>query len=334
MGISIVRQGQFTKASNYIVTTGAGNFNLPREDVDALYGPGWPIAPVTRPQDSDFPRSIDYPVGINYTLQPRIGYGLMPAAALKSAWNNVTEVSNPVNLVIRILSGFTKQLVDKDEKKVSAGHPYEFLTTEPDPIHHIPFNVWMTRFKKSSKIYAAPAYYIHRGSNNEPDAMEYIDGSTFFLITNSSGYSPEPNEVDPEIQQYVQKVNEAISRGNNWTHIEKPAQVQAYLTKADAWAKQNKPLPTTTPAFVQVIKGVPFSFWDKHQVYFMPEAPAPTVDTPYGETYIERAWTWINTIALVTAFHLGYYRTGNVPEGLISLPKDMYPTMGKIAEWE
>src|SRR5271157_3798177 len=189
MGISIVRQGQFSK-SNYVVPTGAGNYNLPREDVDALYSPGWPIAPVTRPQDSEFPRSIDYPVGINYTLQPRVGYGLMPAMALKAAYENVTEVSNPLNLIIRILCGFTKQLLDKDGKKVDK-HPYLFVTTEPDPIHHIPFNVWMTPYKKSFKKYAPPASPILADRSRKPDAREYTDGTTVTLITNSQGYSPK-----------------------------------------------------------------------------------------------------------------------------------------------
>ena len=108
MSITRVPQRTFEK---FQVVTGAGNYNLPREDMDTLYGPGWPVAPVTRPEDTDFPRTIDYPVSINATLQPRIGYaGLMPIAALTAAYVNISEVSMPPNLIIRELSGFVPML--------------------------------------------------------------------------------------------------------------------------------------------------------------------------------------------------------------------------------
>src|SRR3972149_6036134 len=142
MAISRVKSLDFNKAA-YLVQTGAGNYNLPREDVDALYGPGWPVQPVTRPEDTEIPRTIDYPVGINYTLQPRVGYeGLMPIKALKAAYSNVSEVAAPVNLIIREMSGFMAMLRDKKTKqKVKQGHPYSWMTVSPDRTN--PFNVWL-----------------------------------------------------------------------------------------------------------------------------------------------------------------------------------------------
>ena len=293
MSITIVSQKELQK-NGYIVSTGAGNYLSPSEDITTLYGPGYPIAPVARPEDNDAPRSIDYPVGINYTLQPRIGYGLMPAAALDATYNSVTEVSNPVNMVLRVMSGFTKQLKDKNGKRVKDGHPYQWSIEEPDPLHHIPFNVWMSWFKKSSKKYAAPAFHYHR-TNGKIDALEYIDGSTLFLITNSHGYLPEPDEFDPEVMKVIQ----VASQGNDWRNLDISKLTKQWLDKVEKWQKQGKALPVTTPAFVQVIKGTPFSFWDKNQIYFMPEPPSMITNSPYGETYIERAWTPINVIALI-----------------------------------
>ena len=315
--------------------------------MDTLYGPGWPVAPVTRPEDTDFPRTIDYPVSINATLQPRIGYaGLMPIAALTAAYVNISEVSMPPNLIIRELSGFVPMLRLKSNKqRVKDGHPFNWMTISPD--RKVPFNVWMSRFKKSAKMYAAPAFYKHRGGDGVIDAMEFIDGSTLFLIVNTRGDLPEPNEVDPEIQKFMERMQYGSRRGN-FERLGLPDQLPAspfpesvigkgtaiyardYLKQAQKRVQAGKALPTTTPAFTQVIKGIPFSFWDKDQIYFMPEPPAPSVSAPYGETFIERAWTWIQVIAVMTAFEIGHYRTGNMPEGFVTMPKDWFPSMAKL----
>jgi 2'-5' RNA ligase len=333
-----VPQSVFQKASGaapYTVTTGAGTFTFPNEDVDALYGPGWPVQPTTMPQDSEVPRTIDYPVGINFTIQPRIGYdGLMPCNALKAAYTNLSEVSAPVNLLIRELAGFNAILRDrKTHQKVASGHPYEWMTTSPDRIK--PFNVWTTLYKKSAKIYAAPAFYIKR-QNGKTVAMEYIDGSTLFLIINARGNLPEPHELDSNVEDYIKRIQYEMQHGNPmpFRNTSMPELVKDYIAKQQKRVSERKSLVTTTPAFTQIIKGIPFSFWDKSQVYFMPEPPAPAVDSPYGETYIERAWSWINLIAVMIAFEIGHYRTGNTPEGIFTLPEKMFPSIVKIAAFE
>lgn len=319
--------------SGLSIQTGAGNYNLPREDVDALYGPGWPVTPVTRPEDSELPRTIDYPVGINYTLQPRVGYaGLMPVAALKAAYSNVAEVSTPVNLIIREMSGFQPMLRDrKSQVRAKDGHPYEWMTVSPD--RTVPFNVWMARYKKSAKVYAAPAFYMRR-NGTAIEAMEYIDGSTFFLIVNSRGNLPEPDEVDDEIVKFSQRIRYGLENNNSRILDSMPEIARQFLSKQKARIQAGKQAVTTTPAYTQIIKGIPFSFWDKNQVYFIPEPPSPAVDSPYGETFIERSWTWINIIAVMTAFELAHYRTGNTPEGLMIMPEKLFPSMAKLATGE
>jgi len=328
MAITLVGHKSFAK---YNVVTGAGTYNLPSEDVSTVYGPGWPITPVPRPEDSDLPREIDYPVTVNATLQPRVGYeGLMPVSALKSAYSNVVEVSTPVGLIVRELSGFVPMLKDrKTRQRVDEGHPYNWLTVSPD--RSTPFNVWLSRFKKSAKVYAAPAFFMRRDNKGEIDALEYIDGSTLFLIINPRGKLPEPGEVDPELRKYVDRIKYGIANNDPRVTAGMPDIARKYLEAAKKRISEGKPMPITTPAFTQIIKGIPFSFWDKNQIYFVPEPPAPSVDSPYGESYIERSWTWIQLIALLTAFELGHYRTGNMPEGFASMPKDWFPTMTKLA---
>lgn len=330
MPIQKVTHADFQKG---IITTGAGSYELPRDQVDSLYGPGWPVAPVTRPEDNELPRTLDYPVGVNYTLQPRVGYdGLMPVKALKAAYSNISEVSSPVNLIIRELSGFMAMLRDKKTKqKMKQGHPYQWMTLSPD--RTVPFNVWMTRYKKSAKIYAAPAFYMGR-DQGMITSMEYIDGSTLFLIINSRGNLPSPQEVDQDIVKFMERIQYGLNNHDARIMESMPKLAQDFLSKQRARLEQGKPLVTTTPAYTQIIKGVPFSFWDKDQVYFIPEPPASSVDSPYGETYIERSWSWIQMIAVMTAFELAHYKTGNTPEGLMMMPKDMFPSMTKLASGE
>jgi 2'-5' RNA ligase len=331
MAVTKVSHASFSKG--YTVQTGAGSYNLPREDTDSLYGPGWPVQPVTRPEDSELPRTLDYPVGINFTLQPRVGYaGLMPIAALKAAYSNVSEVSAPVNLIIRELCSFMPILRDpKTKQKIKDGHPYQWMCISPDRV--APLNVWLARYKKSAKVYAAPAFFM-RKEQDRTVALEYIDGSTLFLIVNSRGNLPEPNEVDDSIKKFAERIQHGCGNDLRGLDTAMPALARDFLEKQRRRVEQGKPLVTTTPAFTQIIKGVPFSFWDKSQIYFVPEPPAPTVDSPYGETYIERSWAWINIISTMIAFELGHYRTGNTPEGLMMLPKAMFPSMTKLAAGE
>ena len=339
----------FQKLSNYIVNTGAGAYNLPRRDMDALYGPGFPIAPATMPADSELPREFDYPVGINYTLQPRIGYEtLFDVNTLQAAYLGIPEVAAPVNLIIRLLCGFNPYFRYKATKqRVEDGYEFNHLLIEPEK--DIPFNVWMTKFKKSSKIFSAPAYYkkFDRPGGTIQE-MEYLDGSTLFLIINSRGKLPQPNEVDPELLRFIDSVKKGDRRylptsknsiaPFNPSPLNKsdryvPFDLDVYLQKAKRFTDEGRRVPTT-PAFTQIIKGVPFSFWDRSQVYFMPEPPYPATNTPYGETFIERAWPWINVIALLVAFELGHYRSGNMPEGVFTIPREIAPNLGKLAEFE
>jgi 2'-5' RNA ligase len=332
MAITIVPRDTFQK---FNVTTGAGEYNLPERDVDALYGPGWPITPYPPPKDTVMPRQIDYPVAINYTLQPRTGYaGLMGIPQLMAAYRNVTEAAMPVNLIIRELSSFMPILRDKIKKqRVPDGHPFQWMTVSPDCTD--PFNVWLSRYKKSAKVFAAPAFYKRRDGKGNIVAMEYIDGSTFFLIVNERGMLPEPGEVDPQVSKFLDQIKYRVNKGDMRNlNMEMPGLAQKYLKQQEKRVQDGKGMVVTTPAFTQVIKGIPFSFWDKNQVYFVPEPPAPSTDSPYGESYIERAWPWINIIAVLTAFELGHYRTGNMPEGFMALPSTMFPSLGKIAAYE
>jgi len=84
------------------------------------------------------------------------------------------------------------------------------------------------------------------------------------------------------------------------------------------------------PAYGQVIKGMPFSWWTREAVWYKPRFRR--YDAPYGRTPIEQAWPWILTIANITGFELAHYREGNLPEGVVEAPEGA--SLEQIAYYE
>lgn len=277
---------------------------LPAAWLADTYAPGWPIQPMTSmPGDGLIPREIDYPISVNATLQPRTAYGLMPFSALKEAYESVAEVRLPVSTLLREMMIFRPHLVDAEGGEI-VDHDYNWLTVSPDRVTS--FDVWMTRFLKSSNIFDAGAFFFEYDKGNL-NGVRYVDGSTLFIMVDEHGQVPKPDQVsnDPEIRK-------------------------RYLQKADAWLKKGKALPKTTPAYAQVIKGTPFGWYDQNQIWYKPRSRR--FDAPYGETAIEQAWAWILIVANVTGFELAHYREGNMPEGWINAPEGW--TLERIAAFE
>ncbi len=276
---------------------------LPSNWLTTTYAPGWPIQPIEHPQDVLMPREIDYPLSVNATLQPRTAYGLMPFAALKEAYETVAEIRLPISTLLREMSVFRPHLVDKSGGEI-LDHPFEWLTQSPDRVTS--FDVWLTRFLKNSLIFDSGSFfYEYEGA--ELKGIRYVDGSTLFIIVDENGQVPTPAQVskDPEV-------------------------IKKYMQKAEEWQRKGKQLPSTTPAYAQVIKGTPFGWYDSSQIWYKPRSRR--VDAPYGETAIEQAWAWIMICANVTGFELAHYREGNMPEGWVSAPEGW--SLERVAAFE
>lgn len=308
----IARQG--ASVLSKLISGGGQNYGVPGGWTQSMYGPGWPIAPLNAPQDDPLPRSIDYPISINSTLTPRTNFGLMPFASLLAAYENVAEVSAPVSLIQRELTGFVPHLVDADGQPVDE-HPYLWMTKSPD--HKTPFGVWLTRFLKSTKIYDAASIYLER-SGSKTVGMHYIDGSTLFVLLDQFGNIPD---AEP-IRSYVGRIA-AEAQGTD-----RMTPVLQFAANYDTRLTTGKPVPTEVPAFTQIIKGTPFAWWSQNDIWYMPQSRR--VNAPYGESFIELAWSWIMLIVNVTAFELGHYKTGNMPEGFVTLPKEGFSTADQI----
>lgn len=310
--MSIARQSSFTK----ITSGGSQTYGVPPAWMQTLLGPGQPIQPVAPARDSEIPRQIDFPISVNANLTPRSGYGLMPFQELLYAYEKIPECRAPVLLIDRQLSAFVPHLLD-NKGNVVHDHPYSWMTTAPDG--STPFHVWLTRFIKSAKIFDAPALYFER-SGNKITGMHFIDGSTLFVILDSYGRTPRPERTE----DYVRR-----------TQIEGPAKtlvpavpgagagptsLEQFVAQYNNRYYEGLPVPEKMPAYAQVIKGTPFAWWAADDIWYNPQSIR--VNAPYGEPFIEAAWPWVMIVANLIAFELGHYRTGNMPEGMITLPRD------------
>lgn len=308
-----------------VLSGGGNNYGIPSAWSQSLFGSGWPITPVTAPKDTELPRTIDYPVSVNATLAPRTGYGLMPFASLLEAYENVAECKSPVLLIQRELNGFVPHLVDADGNTIE-DHPYNWMTKSPD--RKVPFGVWLTRFIKSTKVYDAPAVYLQRDNGGKIDGLHYIDGSTLFVIVDQFGNTPAPEPIADYVRRMAGQGmlldTNPIAGGSAGGN----SSLTDFVNNYTARQSRGQSVPTKIPAYTQVIKGTPFSWWSSDDVWYMPQSRR--MNAPYGESFIEMAWSWIMIIVNVTAFELGHYRTGNMPEGFVTVPRDLFGTTDAI----
>lgn len=312
----IARYG--TSANLRKVASGGGeSFGVPRAWTQSVYGSGQPIQPLSGTQDTEIPRTIDFPISVNATLTPRTGYlGLMPFSEIKAAYDYVTECKLPVWLIAREMSSFIAHLVDDDGNEVS-GHDYQWMCESPD--RKKPFHRWLTRFLKNAKVYDAASVYLKPSANGSIEAMHCLDGSTLFVIVDQFGNTPDPEPVyDYAARSRREGIpDRTVSIPGSTVG---PSSLDMFIDQYTSRQQHGLSVPDKIPAYTQIIKGTPFSWWSADQIWYMPQSDR--LDAPYGESFIEAAWPWINILVNVVAFELGHYRTGNMPEGLVTLPPD------------
>jgi hypothetical protein len=78
------------------------------------------------------------------------------------------------------------------------------------------------------------------------------------------------------------------------------------------------------PAFAQIIKGVVMQWFTKDELWYSPMSIRD--NAPFGEPFIEIAWSHILFAAQVIGFELAHYKQGNMPEGWLIPPEDMSPS--------
>ena len=286
--------------------------NLPKEWVQALYGPGYPISPMPHPEEAGIPREIDYPIAANISIQPRTTYGLMPFEVLKTAFESVGELQLDVHLITRELNSFQPRLVDRAGNDIGEDHPYSWIIDSPDGYN--PFNVWLTRLLQCSLVFDAGCIFNETDSTGSKlKALRYLDGETLYLLVNEHGETPTPknDRKDPG----------ELSKALEWAPGDVRDMQASFYEAQKKLSKEGKGMPAVdVPAYVQIIKGTPFAWYDASQIWYQPRWKR--YNAPYGRAPSEMSWSWVLICANITSFNLAFYREGNQPEGLLIGPQN------------
>lgn len=269
------------------------------------FGPGQPIRPAVNQFDEPGPRAFDYVTGINATISPRIAYGLISFQQLKNYALSIPELGQCRRLLTAELSGFVPRLEDDDGQPVDLSE-LKWMTTKPDG--RLSWDSWLARYLWNVIVYDAGTLSRIK-ENSRPELVTKFDyychatgKSEEAIIKNFSGGRTiglrviDGSTIFPVIDEYGEVPEVPF------------------------------------PAYVQVIKGMPYKWFTTDTLYYEPKNLR--VDAPYGLTPIEDAikpvevllnwWDWITS----------FYTEGNMPEQVYTPPDKPEWTYEKVLEFE
>lgn len=257
-------------------------------------GPGQPL-PVAVPQDTP-PRSWDYPVFYNYSVQPDAAkgreagvtmyqlkmLGRQTHVALARERLKIKQKKKRWSFGLERLPGetaHTAMLRAADDARVKIVSDFFRL---PDGENELP--EWLGLNLENIITCGVTSIVPWRKVNGQPFRLEVYDPATIVPKLDSGGR--RPMGIDPETGE-------------------------------------------TAVAFQQYIKGVPYgNFSDADMLWYGPN-PVPGKVYPVGPT--EQLLLYINIALRKDVQRLGQYTDGNIPAGLIPLPTTWTPA--QIREW-
>ena len=261
------------------------------------WGPGEPILPAAAQEP---PRREDYQVGRNIIWSPRaeesraVTYGQM---------RSISRVYGVLRTVIEKRKDEIKGL----EWDISLRPEYVGQVNDPTaeirkvrrffekPDLETPFDQWLNIILEDLYVIDAPTLYKERDRLGRFRSLQNIDGSTFKLLVDDSGRVPDPPQL----------AYEQIIKGMPRTGYIKPiAGINPYLT--------SDPVLYTSE--------LRESFTNLEELYYRPYNLAS--DGVYGYSHVESIIMTVNIALRRDTSFLEWFRTGNVPQGLILAPKE------------
>lgn len=80
-----------------------------------------------------------------------------------------------------------------------------------------------------------------------------------------------------------------------------------------------------SPAYQQIIKGLPMVNFDRTEIIYEPMNPLPEFPI-YGYSPVQQIWMELQEAIQKSLYTLGFWREGNLPDLLVSVPKDWTAT--------
>lgn len=285
-----------------ITSNVASEFQKPSQELEeslAEQGLSWgPAFPPGRPLDPYFgyrrpARTYDYPVGANVQITPR--QNRVSFETIKAIY----EAYDVAQICVRHLINDVRSLSYnwepipgiKDDVADDIERAIAFFDA---PDKRQPFRAWLGEWLQDILRYDAGALYIRRNESGEPIALEVVDGTTVLPLVDFYGRRPE-DEHDADMEP------DGLFGGD------------------------------TVPAYLQVVKGIPWDWLASDDLIYQPWNPLP--DSQYGLAPLEAVLLSANTDIRFQWHFLQFFTEGTVPAGFMEAPPD-HSDPAQLAHWQ
>jgi len=303
-GTSWSNQGGTSSALIARVTQNlAQSFGRAPEDLElalAEQGLSWgPPFPPGRPLDPFWgyrrpPRMWDFAVGENVQLTPR--WDRTSFQTIKAVYDayDVAQivVRHLINDVRSLKYSFVAPEGVTEDVSADIEQVREFFKM---PDKRQPFRQWLAEWLQDVLRYDAGSLYIRRNEAGEPIALEVVDGTTLIPLIDFYGRvaaDEDDNDATPGDDLF-------------------PANV--------------------TPAFLQIIEGLPWVWLTSDDILYQPWNPLP--NSQYGLSPLESVLISANTDLRFQWHFLQYFTEGSLPAGFMEAPPDQSDP-DSLAEWQ
>lgn len=274
------------------------------------FGPLQPMKPIAPPEVAG--RALDYVPGYNLTTQPRFQEPV-DFATLRA----LADAYDPLRLVIERRKDQMCRLPWTIRAKHEGGRRPKASSLPAStrerigdiaaffrhPDYEMTFRAWLRALLEDLFVIDAPTLYCERTAYGQLTGLRVIDGATIKRVIDDWGRTPRPLRWTGH--PFV------------WNGKEVTAGNYASLGfKVDGGL-------IYPPAYQQILKGLPAVSLSTRDLYYRPFNLRS--GHLYGYSQCEQITTSVS-IAMRRALHqLEYYREGNMPEGLFSLPSSWTP---------
>ena len=269
------------------------------EEALAENGLSWgPPFPPGRPLDPFYgykrpPRTWDFSVGENVQLTPR--WNRTSFGTLKAIVESYYAAQVCVRHLINDVRSLDYQFIPPQNVLEDATEDLqaaEAFFNSPDKRQ--PFRAWLAEYLQDVLRYDAGALYVRRNEAGDPIALEVVSGATIIPLIDFFGRPPvDENDTDA--------YPDGIWNGE------------------------------ITPAFVQIVEGMPWVWLTKEDLIYQPLNPLP--ESQYGLAPMEAVLMQANTDIRFQWHFLQYFTEGSIPAGFMEAPPDLSDPV-QVQEWQ
>ncbi|UGY23738.1 phage portal protein [Bradyrhizobium septentrionale] len=308
------------------VTPGAGYGTAQGAD---WFGPLNPIQPIAPPEVAG--RVWDFIPGYNLATTPRT-YEEISFPALR----NLADSYDPMRLVIERRKDqmcrlpWTIRVKHEDTSKKKRPAISELPAAQQNRIKEITrffkrpdremtFRSWLRAILEDLLVIDAPSIFCERNRGGGLIGLRYVDGGTIKRVIDDWGRTPEPI---PFTGQDFTWNGDTITLENHRTFGFRlvPGSMIAHQTPIGMKPPKFAMLP---PAYQQVLKGLPAVNYTTADLIYRPLNLRP--NRVYGYSPVEQVVMTISIALHRSLAQLEYFREGNQPDAVYSLPAEWTP---------